>query len=300
MDIPEPVKKYWPYGVGAIVGVYILVKMSGGSSSGGGSDLMAAQNAAASQNASLALASQAQTAQQNLARDKLAGETFIASMTAQGNTAQQLGIASKDIITSLQAPTIAAINASTAENIKTAESSVNSAIASYAANVENTRTATASALGYAQAMGDATRSLTTAINSSNASISQFQSAIKTPTPVAGSDYSGAVSGVVGLAGLALCDETTKENVTEAARDSLSEISQLDFVAFDYKPEFAAMSPADSFDVAIMAQQAQEINPTWVYKQDGFLMLHLTSMLFSSLHAIKQLESKVAFLEAQNG
>lgn len=65
-NVKDILKKYWPYIVGGIVGLYLIMRYSGGSSSSGGSDygaFLQAQTAAAAQNANLQAQSNAQSAQ---------------------------------------------------------------------------------------------------------------------------------------------------------------------------------------------------------------------------------------------
>lgn len=70
----EILKKYWPYIVGGIVGLYLIMRFSGGSSSSGGSSdygaFLQAQTAAAAQNANLQAQSNAQNAALQLQRDQ--------------------------------------------------------------------------------------------------------------------------------------------------------------------------------------------------------------------------------------
>ena len=70
----ELLKKYWPYVVGGIVGLYLIMRFSGGSSSSGGSSdygaFLQAQTAAAAQNANLQAQSNAQNAALKLQQDQ--------------------------------------------------------------------------------------------------------------------------------------------------------------------------------------------------------------------------------------
>lgn len=73
-NVKDILKKYWPYIVGGIVGLYLIMRYSGGgSASGGTSDygaFLQAQTAAATQNANLQAQSNAQNAALKLQQDQ--------------------------------------------------------------------------------------------------------------------------------------------------------------------------------------------------------------------------------------
>src|SRR5579859_126088 len=118
-EMSEAVKKYWPWALGAVAGLYVVSKLMGGSSSGSGAAAsyqaaaaMNAQNNAASLSQqqlatqiAASQASQANTAQQTA----LAGQT--AYINALGNVAQGVGTSAAQIITAQAALPVAAINA---------------------------------------------------------------------------------------------------------------------------------------------------------------------------------------------
>lgn len=127
MDYKEAVKKYWPWILGGVGGLYLITKFSGGSSSSSTADYLNAQNSAAlgqqqiaaqkeielakvsastaATNATIAL----QTAQFEAQRD-------VAYIQAQASMAQAVGTSASGLATALYAPGIAAITAAGAEN----------------------------------------------------------------------------------------------------------------------------------------------------------------------------------------
>lgn len=138
-DVKGFLKKYWPYIVGAIVGLYILLRYSsGGSSASGGSTdyaaFMNAQTQASSQNAALQGQLASVAAQQALDRDKLnaqiaydnkdldikknavAADAFNAFQNSQAAMAQSLGTSASTIINALNTPAITAMSAGAIEN----------------------------------------------------------------------------------------------------------------------------------------------------------------------------------------
>lgn len=291
MDIPEPIQKYWPYMLGGAVGIFIIVKMSGGNSGSGSVISTAGDPAIAAINA------QSVRDANNLAaqREALAMQGNIEALKAQGQAAKDVGSAAAMVISTLQAPTVTAINAAAAENIGTVQSAVAAAMAGYNAQAAATNSAAQGSYAIAQGLKDSSNALAIAIASSNASIGAQQSAIKPAQSVKGNDYSGLVS----LAGAAFfSDETLKVNIVPTEEDSLSLISRVDFMSFDYTdPKFG-----DPHPVGAIAQQLREINPAWVGEtEEGWLYIKVPQFLMSIAHAQKQLNKKVdAIREANNG
>lgn len=174
MEMPEPVKKYWPYLLGGAVGLYLFTRASssGAATSGGSTDyasLVAAQTAQSAQQGQLGLqaaslqdqtqvqlaqiaSSNQQSTNSTNASLTVAGyqrDTALAAtaaaindsnnaaqigfLSAQSQLAANAGAASAAIITSLQAPDIAAINDATALNIATIQAAATASQTAYGA-----------------------------------------------------------------------------------------------------------------------------------------------------------------------
>ena len=169
MEMPEVVKKYWPWGVGAVVGLLLISRLSSGSSSSsGGSDAAAyaAANAAQAQAAAQAAAAGVQSSQIQAARDTSLAATQAASLAstqanqvqfvgAQAQLATSAGATTAAIIQSLQAPRIVAINGAALDNATTLQAAADAAKSSYGA-------VTALGLGASAMAGDAAAHIATA------------------------------------------------------------------------------------------------------------------------------------------
>lgn len=128
-DVKGFVKKYWPYIVGAIVGLYLILRFSAGSSGagssgdGGYSAMLAAQAQAAQQNAAIAAQQQAQKDQNainnralDVQNNKNYADAFNNFQTSQAAMAAALGDSVSKVIGSLNAPSITAMQAAATEN----------------------------------------------------------------------------------------------------------------------------------------------------------------------------------------
>lgn len=93
------------------------------------------------------------------------------------------------------------------------------------------------------------------------------------------------------------DRRLKNNVAVTSEDSLSKINALTFYQFDWKDTNQHQK------LGIIAQQAQKVDPAFVYAapdEDPLkqpLMYDRDALLFTALHAVQQLSEKVATLEA---
>jgi len=168
-DIAELTKKYWPYALGAVAGVGLLIYMGRSNSSSGGGDYAAYLQASAQQSAanqSYTLAKSAQDAQIALA-DKQAN---VAALQAQGQMVGAIATAAGGLVQSLNAPTVAALNAGAAENVSTIQGAVANSIASYTAQGSIIQS-TANASGkYAEALGMQSQALSNAVSASMQSL----------------------------------------------------------------------------------------------------------------------------------
>jgi len=141
-------KNYWPYLLGAGVGLYVILKMT---SSGGGSDYasyLGAQTQAAAINAQsnaelekLKIIAESQARSDALESNKINAQAQVAYLNAQANMAESVGVAASEVAANLYAPSIAAINAATYENATAIQYAAAIAASAYAAQsdmVENT------------------------------------------------------------------------------------------------------------------------------------------------------------------
>lgn len=173
MEMPEPVKKYWPYLLGGAVGLYLLMRSSSGSAAAPAStdyaSLLAAQSAANASQGQLGLQAASLQAQTQVALANVQGQSDIANtqanasltiagyqrdsalaataaavndsnnaaqvgfVSAQAQLAASAGAATAGILTALQQPTIAAVNAGAATNIATIQAAAQAAEYSYGA-----------------------------------------------------------------------------------------------------------------------------------------------------------------------
>jgi hypothetical protein len=145
-DTKEFLKKYWPYVVGGIIGLWLILRYSGGGSSGGGgadgayAAYLQAQTAAAAQNAQLGMQQQAQQAQINLANKQLDVENnanyataFNNFQTTQAQMAAALGGSVAQVVGALNNPAITAIQAAALENSAALQAAGNVAANSFLA-----------------------------------------------------------------------------------------------------------------------------------------------------------------------
>ncbi len=155
-DVKGFVKQYWPYILGAVVGLYLILRFSAGSSGGssGGSDLSAyynAQTQAGAQNAALqlqanmaadknALDNRALDAQINMNKAGLEvqqaknySDAFINFQATQAAMATAIGGATAGVLDALNKPAITAMQAGAIENAAALEAAGNVAASSFMA-----------------------------------------------------------------------------------------------------------------------------------------------------------------------
>lgn len=179
-DVKGFVKQYWPYIVGAVVGLYLILKFSGGGSASSGDNgygaFLQAQTAAGAQNASLqvqaqaaadknALDNKALMAQIDLNKAQLAvvdnanyATAFNNFQTSQAAMADSIGTSTAKIIDALNAPSITAMAAGAYENAAALEAAGNVAANSFAAQGQIVSTSSQTAGQMASALSMATAS----------------------------------------------------------------------------------------------------------------------------------------------
>ena len=152
MDAKELAKKYWPYAVGGVVGIIVLMKINGGGSSSNSSGLasmVAAQNAAAGQAAALGL----QSRQLDIQEKAMLADAAAKQTAAGAQAAAAAGASATGIIRELYAPSVAAINAGAAENIATLQSAAVLTGQSYKSRADMILATAGTAASYADAIG---------------------------------------------------------------------------------------------------------------------------------------------------
>lgn len=302
MELQPIIKKYWPWMLGGVAGLYLITRISGGSSGGTvtvGTDPATAQLAMQAeqlrQQNQLALMSVANTsAKQN-------NDAQVQNILAQGAMAGQLGAASAQLVTALNIPAITAINSANDLNKQAINTAGAIAIGGYTAQAVQMQAAADAAGSYAGSMAVMQLAVANATKSANDAIVGQQNALRPGAPAP--DTSGqkwqAAASVLGAGIAAFSDENVKLNIQPATDDSVALISQLEFVSFDYDTSKIPAQPVDSFTVGVLAQQAREVKSHWVVedKATGYLMLNLPAMMMDALHAVKQLAAEVAQLKA---
>lgn len=152
MDAKEVVKKYWPYMLGGVIALFLIMRMRGGNSSGDAASAFYASQAAAG-----AAQSQA-SAQLEIARAQINAQETAANrqhqynletlglqkeanyatainnfVAAQGTAAQGVGAAVQAMVGSLNAPIIAAMQGSAYENAAAMAAAAQTAAAGFGA-----------------------------------------------------------------------------------------------------------------------------------------------------------------------
>ena len=160
------VKKYWPYLLGGAIGLYVVYKYVGGNSVSQSSQTISTGVAPFNPaQAQFALASQQMQLNQ-AAREK---ELQIGYMATQAEAALNVGVGAAQVISALQKPTVAAINASAAENSATVMSAAALTAASYEARGRISSAALISSAMQTQAIAQGVTNVSSAVNAASAS-----------------------------------------------------------------------------------------------------------------------------------
>lgn len=151
-ETKEIVKKYWPYLVGGLIALWLLLKMSGSSSSSSDAAYAAylqQQTAAGTAAAQIGLQQQSldqsnalATATLNAQQQATQGQQQIDYLNAQGNIAQSVAGAAASLVGALYQPTVAAQVSAASEN-QTALAAA-SAVAAAGFNAQSTLSANGS------------------------------------------------------------------------------------------------------------------------------------------------------------
>ena len=294
-DTKELVKKYWPWGVGAVVGLLVISRMGGGASSTGG---LSAQEQAALQlqaNAQGLQAAQIQGQKEAaMYASTVAGQ--VEWTLAQGAAGKAAAEGTAAIVAQLQQPTIAAIQSEGAQGIAALQAAAAVGAAGYAAQGQQAQALANVAAGILGSSNVQTTANAAVISSMFNSIASETQALS-PTGVAeaasrtssSNVQSGAAVATEVIKGLGtfFSDATLKENIG-AAESALDKIEQMEFVSFDYVDEVADSQETPRFNVGLIAQQLYDIDPTLVRVVDGKLALNMAPLLMLALKGIQEL------------
>ena len=101
-------------------------------------------------------------------------------------------------------------------------------------------------------------------------------------------------------GVTPSDARLKTGIVPTAEDSLSKIAQIDFKQFRFRQDVTE-TPVDDgrlHRLGVIAQEIEAIDPAWLQEGGTWKAPNQQALLYAALHAIQQLEAKVAALEAR--
>lgn len=106
----------------------------------------------------------------------------------------------------------------------------------------------------------------------------------------------------GLVGWAVSpsDARLKTDIAPSLEDSLSKIAQIDFKQFRFRQD-ATETPVDDgrlHRLGVIAQDLEAIDPAWLQEGGTWKAPNQQTLLYAALHAIKQLEARLAALEVR--
>lgn len=158
-DLKDGIKKYWPFLLGGLIAVYLLMRAGSSSSSGSTGSDYAAYLAAQSQKAAAGQAAQAQQAQidtvnrsldlQQQAQNETAQTNYLA---AQGGIIQAIGQMSGNLASALYQPALVAISSASQENQAALATAAGVAVGGYNAQGTMLNTSASSIQSVSQAV----------------------------------------------------------------------------------------------------------------------------------------------------
>lgn len=101
-------------------------------------------------------------------------------------------------------------------------------------------------------------------------------------------------------GVTPSDRRLKTDIAPSTEDSLSKIAKIDFKQFRFRQDVTE-TPVDDgrlHRLGVIAQDLEDIDPAWLQEGGTWKAPNQQALLYAALHAIKQLEAKVATLEAR--
>lgn len=207
-DVKGFVKKYWPYIVGGLIGLYLILRYSAGSSSSGDGGagnyaaMLQAQSQAAQQAAALAAqtaAAQAADATNNkaldIANNKNYADAFNNFQLSQSEMAKSLGSSAAQVIAALNTPAVTAMQAGAVENAAALEAAGNVVANSFLAQGGVVSSANALAGSMAGAMADAIQGISQIGKKAPSQIPEYiNAAVNAYSAYATGGMSGAMRG----------------------------------------------------------------------------------------------------------
>jgi len=101
-------------------------------------------------------------------------------------------------------------------------------------------------------------------------------------------------------GVTPSDVRLKTDIAPTSENSLSKIAQIDFKQFRFRQDVTE-TPVDDgrlHRLGVIAQEIEAIDPAWLQEGGTWKAPNQQALLYAALHAIQQLEAKVAALEAR--
>jgi len=101
-------------------------------------------------------------------------------------------------------------------------------------------------------------------------------------------------------GVTPSDQRLKTGIVPTTEDSLSKIAQIDFKQFRFRQDVTEMPVDDGrlHRLGVIAQDLEAIDSAWLQEGGTWKAPNQQALLYAALHAIQQLEAKVAALEAR--
>ena len=207
-DVKGFVKKYWPYIVGGIVGLFLILRYSGGSSSSGDGGagnyaaMLQAQSQAAQQAAAIAAQQQAAAAENatnnkalDIANNKNYADAFNNFQLSQAEMAKSIGSSAAQVIAALNTPAVTAMQAGAVENAAALEAAGNVVANSFLAQAGIVQSSNSLAGSMASALGEAIQGVSNIGKKSPSQIPEYiNAAANAYSAYATGGMSGAFSG----------------------------------------------------------------------------------------------------------
>lgn len=297
MDVKVIVKEYWPYILGGVVGLVGIVYLNNRGGDSGGTYAPSGVSGAAL-NAGYGASSLAATSQQaQIQTAQFAAQTAreVSLTVASGEAAKNAAMGGAILAQQLQQPIITALNAATAENIATVNTAAAIGVAGFVSASETAKAAAIAGASFSDGIARATESVAMASANSSASIGSQQ--------LVGSNGAGwnAVGNIATTAiPYLFSDERLKENIKPAVDEGVN-FDAIEFVSFDFKPEFEALSGGlMHMDCGVIAQQLGQVNPAWVGTDpdSGLMYIRGAHLLLSMAQEIQKLRNRVLWLEGK--
>lgn len=114
--------------------------------------------------------------------------------------------------------------------------------------------------------------------------------------VGGSSLTAQIDGIGAVAwGVTPSDQRLKLDIEDTRSDSLAKVMRIRFVGFRF---IEGIDDGGRHDVGVIAQELEEIDPRWVLNAGTWKQPDTQQLLIAALHSIKQLEARLAAVEAR--